>query len=95
MIVAAGLVAAFEAKVFTPSHPTPGLVDLPLAQARAAVAKVHMNLKQAAPVKSITVAPARSCPRARSRGVARRRARPSPSCCPAARPTSACRRSPA
>ena len=55
LIVAAGLVAAFEAKVFTPSHPTPGLVDLPLAQARADVAKVHMDLRQGLPVKSITV----------------------------------------
>ena len=53
--LAAGLVAAFETKVFTPSHPTPTLVNLPLAQARAAVAKVHMNLKEGAPVKSITV----------------------------------------
>ena len=55
VIVAGGLVAALEAKVFTPSHPTPSLVNLPLAQARADVAKVHMTLALAAPVKSITV----------------------------------------
>ncbi len=47
--------AAFEAKVFTPSHPTPALINLPLAQARADVAKVHMTLALGAPVKSITV----------------------------------------
>jgi serine/threonine-protein kinase len=41
--------------VFTPSHPTPALVNLPLTQARAAVDKVHMNLKEGAPVTSITV----------------------------------------
>jgi len=55
LIVAAGLVAAYETKVFTPSHPTPGLFDLPLAQARTDVAKVHMDLKERPPVKSITV----------------------------------------
>ena len=55
VIVAGGLVAAFETNVFTPSHPTPGLVNLPLAQARADVAKVHMDLRQGLPVKSITV----------------------------------------
>jgi serine/threonine-protein kinase len=55
VIVAGGLVAAFEAKVFTPSHPTPSLVNLPLAQARVDVAKVHMTLKAGAPVTSITV----------------------------------------
>ena len=36
VLVAGGLVAAFEAKVFTASHPRPTLVNLPLAQARAA-----------------------------------------------------------
>ena len=51
----AGSWPRFEAKVFTPSHPTPALINLPLAQARADVAKVHMNLKVGAPVKSITV----------------------------------------
>ncbi len=39
-------------------------------------------------------APARSCPRARSPGCPRRRARRSPSCSPAGSPTSACRPSP-
>ncbi len=56
VVVVAGLVAAFEAKVFTPSHPTPAVVNLTLAQAKADVAKVHMNLKEGAPVTSITVA---------------------------------------
>ena len=55
VIVAGGLVAALEAKVFTPSHPTPSLINLPLAQARADVAKVHMTLVLGAPVKSITI----------------------------------------
>jgi eukaryotic-like serine/threonine-protein kinase len=55
VIVAAGLVAALETSVFTPSHPTPALVNLPLAQARTEVAKVHMDLKFGPPVKSITV----------------------------------------
>ena len=31
VIIAAGLVTAFETKVFTPSHPTPTVVNLPLA----------------------------------------------------------------
>jgi eukaryotic-like serine/threonine-protein kinase len=55
VIIAAGLVAAFQTNVFTPSHPTPTVVNLPVAQAQAAVAKVHMTLKEGAPVKSITV----------------------------------------
>ncbi len=55
VIVAAGLVAAFETEVFTPSHPTPALVNLPLAQARTDAAKVHMVLTVGPPVKSITV----------------------------------------
>ena len=55
IIVAGGLLAAFEAKVFTPSHPAPALVNLPLAQARADVARVHMTLRTGAAVKSITV----------------------------------------
>ncbi len=56
VLVAGGLLAAYEAKVFTPSHPTPTVVNLPVAQARTAVEKVHMTLKEAAPVTSITVA---------------------------------------
>ncbi len=55
VIVAGALVAAFETNVFTPSHPTPTVVNLPLAQAQAAVAKVHMTLKEGVPVTSITV----------------------------------------
>jgi eukaryotic-like serine/threonine-protein kinase len=55
VIVAAGLVAAFETKVFTPSHPTPNVVNMSLAQARTAVDKVRMDLKLGVPVKSITV----------------------------------------
>ena len=55
VIVAGGLVAAFETNVFTPSHPTPALVNLPLSQARADVAKVNMTLAVGAPVRSITV----------------------------------------
>jgi serine/threonine-protein kinase len=55
LIVVGGLLAAFESNVFTPSHPTPSLVNLPLAQARSAVDKVHMDLKVGTPVKSITV----------------------------------------
>ena len=54
-IVAGGLVAAFETNVFTPSHPAPALVNLPLSQARTDVAKVHMTLAVGAPVRSITV----------------------------------------
>jgi len=55
VLVVGGLVAAFEAKVFTPSHPTPALVNLPLTEARVDVARVHMSLKMGTPVKSITV----------------------------------------
>jgi beta-lactam-binding protein with PASTA domain len=55
VLIAGGLAAAFATKAFTPSHPTPVLVGLPLTQARTDVAKVHMSLHLAAPVKSITV----------------------------------------
>jgi eukaryotic-like serine/threonine-protein kinase len=55
VIIAAGLIAAFETKVFTPSHPTPTVINLPLAQAKTAVAKVHMTLQEGKPVTSITV----------------------------------------
>ena len=54
-IVVAGLITAFEMKVFTPSHPVPSVVNLPLAQARTSVDKVHMTLKEGRPVTSITV----------------------------------------
>jgi serine/threonine-protein kinase len=56
VIIAAGLVTAFETKVFTPSHPTPTVINLPVAQARASVNKVHMTLKEGKPATSITVA---------------------------------------
>jgi eukaryotic-like serine/threonine-protein kinase len=56
VLIAGGLVAAFESNVFTPSHPTPALTGMTLAQARAAVSKVHMTLKLEPTVKSITAA---------------------------------------
>ena len=56
IIIAAGLVTAFEKQVFTPSHPVPAVVNLPVAQAKASVDKVHMTLKEGKPVTSITVA---------------------------------------
>jgi eukaryotic-like serine/threonine-protein kinase len=55
VILVAGLVTAFATNVFTPSHPTPALSNLSLVQAKAAVAKVHMNLKEGPPITSITV----------------------------------------
>jgi serine/threonine-protein kinase len=55
LVIAAGLATAFTTGVFTPSHPTPSLVNLPLTQARAEVDKVHMDLKVGAMVQSITV----------------------------------------
>ncbi len=55
VLLAAGLFVAFGTNVLTPSHPTPNVVNLPLAQARAALDKVHMNLKEGVPVKSISV----------------------------------------
>src|SRR5580693_1992752 len=55
VILIAGLVAAFATNVFTPSHPTPALTGLTVVQARTAVDKVHMTLKEGAPVTSITV----------------------------------------
>jgi serine/threonine-protein kinase len=53
-LIAGGLAAAFETNAFTPSHPTPTLTGLTLAQARAAVDQVHMTLKVEPGVKSIT-----------------------------------------
>jgi serine/threonine-protein kinase len=55
VLLAVGLFVAFGTSVLTPSHPTPDVVNLPLAQARVALNKVHMNLKTAAPIKSISV----------------------------------------
>jgi eukaryotic-like serine/threonine-protein kinase len=55
VILVAGLVTAFATNVFTPSHPTPALTSLSLAQARAEADKVHMTLEQGKPVPSISV----------------------------------------
>ncbi len=55
-LIAGLLVAAFESSVFTPSHPTPALTGMSVAQAQAAVAKEHMTLKVEPAVKSITAA---------------------------------------
>jgi serine/threonine-protein kinase len=55
LILAAALLGVFASGVLTTSHPVPTLVGLPLAQARADVTKLHLDLKEAAPVKSITV----------------------------------------
>jgi serine/threonine-protein kinase len=55
VLLAVGLTVAFGTNVLTASHPTPTLDNLSVAQARTALAKVHMNLAQGAPVKSITV----------------------------------------
>jgi eukaryotic-like serine/threonine-protein kinase len=54
-LLGAGLGIAYGTNLLTPSHPTPSLANLSLAEARAAVDKVHMNLRQGPPVKSITV----------------------------------------
>ncbi len=55
VLIAGGLAAAFATQLFTASHPVPALVSLPLAKAQADVSKVHMTLKEEAPVKSITI----------------------------------------
>ena len=55
VLVAGGLAAAFETNVFTPSHPAPNLAGLTAAQARTSLDKVHMNLAEGKPVKSISV----------------------------------------
>ena len=55
VLLAAGLAVAFGTNVFTPSHPTPTLTSLSVAEARTQLAKVHMTLAEGAPVKSITV----------------------------------------
>jgi serine/threonine-protein kinase len=54
-LLAAGLAVAFGTNVFTPSHPTPALANLTVAQARTSLTKVHMHLAEGTPVKSITV----------------------------------------
>jgi serine/threonine-protein kinase len=55
LILAAGALIALDSKVFTPSHPTPALVNLTLAEAKAAAAKDHFSLHLEPAVKSITV----------------------------------------
>ena len=55
VIVAAGLFVAFKNNVFTPSHPAPSLVGLPVAQAQALAARDHFTVHQATGAKSITV----------------------------------------
>ncbi len=57
LVIAGGLAAAFEAKVFTPSHPVPALSGLSLTAAQSAVSKVHMDVRASdTKVQSITVA---------------------------------------
>ncbi|HXA74257.1 MAG TPA: PASTA domain-containing protein [Acidimicrobiales bacterium] len=55
VLLAAGLAVAFGTNVLTPSHPTPTLANLTVAQARTSLDKVHMNLAEGTPIKSITV----------------------------------------
>jgi serine/threonine-protein kinase len=55
VLLAAGLAVAFGTNVLTPSHPTPTLANLTVAQARTSLNKVHMNLAEGTPIKSITV----------------------------------------
>jgi len=55
VLLAAGLAVAFGTNVFTPTHPTPALSNLTVAEARTSLAKVHMTLAEGTPVKSITV----------------------------------------
>jgi len=55
LVVAGALAGVFASGVLTTSHPVPTLVGLPVTQARADLAKLHLDLREAAPVKSITV----------------------------------------
>jgi serine/threonine-protein kinase len=55
VLLAAGLAVAFGTNVLTPSHPTPTLANLTVAQARTSLDKVHMHLAEGTPIKSITV----------------------------------------
>jgi serine/threonine-protein kinase len=55
VLLAAGLGVAFGTNVLTASHPTPTLANLTVAQARTELAKVHMDLVEGPPAKSITV----------------------------------------
>lgn len=42
LLVVVGVVAAIEGKVFTPSHPVPSVVGVPVAQATRDLARVHL-----------------------------------------------------
>jgi eukaryotic-like serine/threonine-protein kinase len=55
LLVAAGLAVAFGTNLLTASHPTPNVQNMSVTQARAALDKVHMNLREGVPIKSITV----------------------------------------
>jgi serine/threonine-protein kinase len=55
VLLAAGLAVAFGTNALTPSHPTPALANLTVPEARTSLAKVHMNLAEGKPIKSITV----------------------------------------
>ena len=56
VLIAGALFGLLAAGLFTPSHPTPSVLDQPLAQARATLDKVHMNLRVVGqPVTSIVV----------------------------------------
>ncbi|HSZ36739.1 MAG TPA: PASTA domain-containing protein [Acidimicrobiales bacterium] len=55
VLLAAGLAVAFGTNVLTPSHPTPALANLTVAEARTSLSKVHMTLAEGTPIKSITV----------------------------------------
>jgi serine/threonine-protein kinase len=55
VLLAAGLAVAFGTNAFTPSHPTPTLANMTVAEARTTLEKVHMTLAEGTPVKSITV----------------------------------------
>ena len=54
-LVAGGVVAAVETKLFVPSHPVPSLVAKTLPEARRAVAADHFTIKVAGVRDSITV----------------------------------------
>jgi beta-lactam-binding protein with PASTA domain/tRNA A-37 threonylcarbamoyl transferase component Bud32 len=55
VLLAAGAVAAWREKVFTPSHPVPALTGQTVASAKAALAKDHFTLAVGAARHSITV----------------------------------------
>ena len=55
VLLAAGLAVAFGTNVFTPSHPTPTLTSLTVAQAADAAGEGPHGPGTGPPVKSITV----------------------------------------